>query len=231
MQPKLLRPSWTTPAAVLCGWIPSAYGLFLIGFLVSLFLFFEGRSATLEDAIVSDVLSPDDNPRGYLVAAAAVSACGLLLLPAADLFQRGWDQRCRRWSVTGAWLYRIGLTAMVAIGATTPFQEPYVPVHIGLAFVALMGMVAGLAVCLGVAACSSTSFRVPLAVLSFLQIGALLFLAILVIFPSGFLDRRFLALFEWLLNALIAAGTVSVAAALNVASNQAGRNHGGWGGR
>lgn len=164
---------------------------------------------------MSDLLSPSDNPRGYFIAAIATLLCGLLLLlPAATLFQHGWNPPQRRWAGLGAWLYRLGLMATIAVGISTPFQQPYVPVHIWLAFAAFMSLAAGLAVSLGVAAGSATSARWPLATLGALQVGALSFLAYLFCFaPAWFEDRRWLlAVCEWGLSALIAAGTVVVAA-------------------
>ncbi|MGD0537438.1 MAG: hypothetical protein ABSC03_07315 [Verrucomicrobiota bacterium] len=209
--------SWTTPGFVLRRWIPAACGIFLAGFALSVAAKCTGRSATLEDAIMSDLLSPSDNPRGYLIAAMATMLCGLLLLPAATLFQHGWNQPRRRWAVLGAWLYRLGLIATMAVGMTTPFQQPYVPVHLWLAFAAFMSLAAGLAVSLGVAACSATSARARFALgsLGALQIGTVIFLACLLVTPDYFQDRRwFMAVCEWGLSALIAAGTVAVAATL-----------------
>lgn len=194
-----------------------AYGIFLAGFALSIAAKCAGRPATLEDAIMSDLLSPSDNPRGYFIAAMATMLCGLLLLPAATLFQHGWNPPPRSWAVLGAWLYRLGLIATMAVGTTTPFQQPYVPVHLWLAFAAFMSLAAGLAVSLGVAACSATSARArfSLATLGALQIGALIFLAYLFVTPDYFQDRRwFMAVCEWVLGALIVAGTVAVAAML-----------------
>ena len=227
MRRELRKLSWTTPNVVLRLWIPAACSVFVIGFLISLVFFFQGRTAKLEDALISDLLSPDDNPRGYLFAAIATSACGLLLLPASALFDKGWGHLYRRWALLGAWLYRIGLIATIVIGASTPFQVPYIPVHVRLAYLAFMSMAAGLAVSLCIAARLSTSARVPLATLAALQTGALLYLAYEFLGPNNFLGSRwFLAFCEWTLSALIAAGTAAVAAALNAVSNGAERRAG-----
>lgn len=219
LQPRIPTGSWPTPTVVLRRFIPLAYGVFLAGFSGSAALVSAGRSPRLEDGIMSDLLSRTDNPRGCFIAAIATVVCGLLLLPTATLFQRGWSSPHRGWTVLGAWLYRVGLVATIATGVTTPFQQPYVPFHLWLAFLAFMSIAAGLAVSLTVAACSFSSARFRLAALAALQVGALLFLAYLFVTPRYFDGRRwFLAVCEWVLSALIVTGTVSLAAVLARAS-------------
>ncbi|MHC4930336.1 MAG: hypothetical protein ACYTFU_11865 [Planctomycetota bacterium] len=217
---KLLKSSWTSPTFVLGRLIPGAYGVFVAGFVISAGVFSADRTLTLEDGIMSDLLSRKDNPHGYLISAIATMICGGLLLPAANLFQRGWKGSPRGWVVLGAWLYRLGLIAAIAVGVTTPLQQPYISFHIWLSYLAFMSMVAGLGVSLEVAAYSSTSARIPLAVLGVFQIGTLLFLVHLFFSPSYFEGRRWLlAVYEWALSALIAAGTIAQAAALVRAKN------------
>ena len=123
---KLLKSSWTSPTFVLGRLIPGAYGVFVAGFVISAGIFSADRTLTLEDGIMSDLLSRIDNPHGYLISAIATMICGGLLLPAANLFQRGWKGSPRGWVVLGAWLYRLGLIAAIAVGVTTPLQKPYI---------------------------------------------------------------------------------------------------------
>jgi hypothetical protein len=211
------------PASVLRRLIPAACGIFLVGFVISAAFHCADRAPALENGVMSDLLSREDNPRGYLFSAIATVVCGVLLLPAATLFRRACAGPHRRWAVRGAWLYRVGLIAAIAIGATTPLQQPYIPIHIWMAFLAFACTVAGLAVGLGVAAVASTSARVPLAGLAALQVAALLFLGYISVSPE-YLDGRLglLAVSEWLLCSLIAAGTVALAAALVRASSHQG---------
>ena len=222
--------TWATPAFALHRLIPGAYGVFLAGFVISGAIFSAGRKLTLENGLMSDLLSRIENPRGYLISTIATVACGALLLPTATLFQRGWKSV---WAVLGAWLYRIGLIATIAIGATTFVQRPYTPIHIWLAFVAFMSLVAGLGVSLVVAACSHPSARFVLAALGAFQIGALLFLAYVfgggLFFGVDFFEGRrwFLPICEWALCALIALGTVALTAVLARRSNPPGD----WDGR
>jgi hypothetical protein len=163
---------------------------------------------------MSDLLSRIDNPRGYLISAIATVVCGLLLLPVATLFQRTCRSLHCRWAVMGAWVYRGGLAAAIATGISTPFQQPYVPIHIYLAFAAFMALVAGLTICLAATACFLTSARLRLAVLAALHAAALSFLTFVFLTPRYFDGRRwFLAVCEWGLSVLIAVGTMALAAA------------------
>ncbi len=205
--------SWTSPTFVLWRLIPLAYGVFLAGYLISIVVVSAGRSPRLEDGIMSDLLSRSDNPRGYLISAAATVVCGLLLLPTATLLQKACGLLHYRWAVLGAWIYRVGLVATIATGASTPFQQPYVPIHIYLAFLAFMSLVAGLAICHAVVALSMPSARLRHATLATLQVSVLLYLTYLFFTPRYFDGRRwFLAVCEWVVSALIVSGTVSLIA-------------------
>ena len=162
---------------------------------------------------MSGLLSRSDNPRGYFISAAATVVCGLLLLPTATLFQKGCGLLHHRWAVLGAWIYRVGLVATIATGASTPFQEADVPIHIYLAFLAFMSLMAGLAICHAVVALSMPSARLRHATLATLQVSVLLYLTYLFFTPRYFDGRRwFLAVCEWVVSALIVSGTVSLAA-------------------
>ena len=162
---------------------------------------------------MSDLLSRIDNPRGYLISAVATVLCGLLLLPVATVFQRGCGLLHSRWAALGAWIYRVGLIAMIATGVSTPFQQSYVPIHVYLAFLAFMSLVTGLAICHAATALLITSGRLRHATLAILQMGAFLYLTYLFFSPGYFDERRwFLAACEWVVSALIVTGTVSLVA-------------------
>lgn len=215
LRDRLWKTCWTSPRFVLGRLIPVAYGVFGAGFMISAAVFSADRTLTLENGIMSDLLSRIDNPHGYLISAIATTICGVLLLPAASLFQRGLKNSPRVWAVLGAWLYRLGLIAVIAVGVTTPLQQPYIPFHIWLSYFAFISMVAGLGVSLGAAAYSARPTRIPLAVLGAIHIVTLLFLVYLFFSPRYFDGRRWLlAVFEWALSALIAAGTIALAATL-----------------
>lgn len=219
------KATWTTPAFALRRLIPAGYGVFLAGFAISGALFSAGRELRLENGLMSDLLSRVNNPRGYLFSTIATVACGVLLLPTATIFQRGWSSA---WAVLGAWFYRVGLIATIVLGATTPLQQPYIPIHIWLTFLALMSLAAGLAMCLVIAACTNAPARFLLAALGALQMSTLLFLAYVflagLLFHADFFEgRRWLTpVCEWALNALIAVSTVALTAVLARRSNPPG---------
>lgn len=220
LQLKSMKTNWTTPAFVLRRLIPVAYGVFFIGFVISAAIYSWQRTPTLEDGIMSDLLSRIDNPHGYLFSAIASVICSLFLLPAATIFQRGWKRSPRRWTIFGAWLYRLGLIATIVIGATTPLQQPYTLFHIWIALFAFLSTVAGLTVSLWIAVYASPFTRFWLVVLGVLQICALLFLVYEFFSFLGFFSdcfeghRGLLAVFEWSWVALIAASVGVLVAAL-----------------
>jgi len=196
-------------------WIPLGYSLFFAGLALSVVVRCSGRPFRLEDAILSDLLSRLDNPRGCLVASIATTLCGLVLLPVASFVQKRLNT-LRRWTVLGAWLYRLGLFAVIVVGITTPFQQPYVPIHVYLTFFAFMCFVAGLAICLATAACAVKAWQWSLRMLAGIEAAFLLFLTYALVTPDFFHDRRdWLAVCEWVLCSSVAVCTVALVAALS----------------
>ena len=208
---------WITPAMVLRVWIPAAYTVFVVSLLISAGFFYSGRLVRIEDALMSVLLSRRDNPNGYLIAAIGTAVCGVLLLPAATLFH-DYLQAIHRLGA-GAWIYRLGLVAVIAIGGLAPFQsEAFGPVHIYLAFLAFTAMVAGLAACLGEAAFGRIPGRLWLSALAAVHTGELLFLIYTWFVPypaQGYGPWTSLAALEWDLCLSIAVGTTALALALN----------------
>ena len=104
-------------------------------------------------------------------------------------------------------------------------QQPYTPFHIWIALFAFLSTVAGLAISIWIAVTYTNSTRFWLVVLGVLQIGALLFLVYeFFSFLGFFIDlfqghRGFLAVFEWLWVALIAASVGVLVTDLDRASN------------
>ena len=194
---------------VLRRWIPSAFGLFIVGFAVSAFVSQEGKIPTLEQLIMSDLLSPIDSPRSYMLAVGATAGCSVLLLPVATFLRSTHLATKHKCSALGVWLYHLGLIALFATALSTPFQEPYVPVHVYLAFLAFMGMTAGLAALLFADALRRRTRRMLSAAIGSLQAIAWMFLAYVFLTPDFFDGRRWLlGLSEWLLTGLIGVGTI-----------------------
>ena len=201
----------TKPSLVLNRIIPLAYGIYLAGFSISAAVRLAGQRPKLEDAIMSDLLSPEYNPRGCYISAVAAAFCGFMLLPSVGLFIRTWRTLGTRWGEVGAWLYGLGLLSVIATAVSAPFQMPYVPIHIYLAFIAFMSLVAGLGISLTAAVFVSHAARLKFAVAAVVLLGAFIYLIYLFFAPEYFAGRRWLlALLEWALGALIGIGTVLV---------------------
>ena len=168
------------------------------------------ESTVLENAIMSDLLSPEDNPSGYFFAVSGTAVCAALLLPLTMVIRPDINGGQRCWLSIGTWLFRIGLFLSIAIAMTTPFQESYIPSHVNMAFMAFAAMAAGLAVILIAAAYLSRTLRLTSALLGSLHALALIFLAYMFSIPNYFEGRRWvLGLCEWLLAAVIAIGTIA----------------------
>ncbi|HYW48946.1 MAG TPA: hypothetical protein VE959_39145 [Bryobacteraceae bacterium] len=206
------RPTPRVVAGVLA---PCAVALLLAGTAWSAAIYYSARPLVFADAVLSDLQSPDDNPHGYLPAALATVLCGLLLFPAATLFQTALGQSHRRLAAAGAWLYRAGLAAAVAMGLLEPFQELYSPLHVLLAYAAFVAFVAALGICTAVAASAGLRpHRAVWVVAAALQCLALAMIFEVVRVPwveGGFWSS--LAAGELALCALIAGTTAALAAA------------------
>ncbi len=90
--------------------------IFLAGMRVSGAIYFSGRAVTFNDAVISNFLSPSDNPNGYLPAALATALAGLMLAPTEVTLCRRMG-RIHRWgSILGTAFYATGLLAAILIG-------------------------------------------------------------------------------------------------------------------
>lgn len=68
---------------------------FFVSLAVSSFFYYSGKPFDWKSEIISNLQSPPDNPRGYLIASTGTAISGLLLLPAAVVFYQRlrWVQR------------------------------------------------------------------------------------------------------------------------------------------
>jgi hypothetical protein len=174
--------------------IPVSGVIFVAGLVFSSAIFYSGRPFDAKAAIISDLESPDDNPRGYGASAAGTAAAAILLAPVAAVFYR----RLRRVrpvpALIGALMFALGLGAAIAVGILAPFTRGYSPVHIQLAYAAFIG-IWGSAFFHFIAAGAN---RLLIA----LQGGVLLFLAYSYFVPEFFNNDRLLsglAFWEWML--------------------------------
>jgi len=202
------------PMRVLRLWLPLAYVVFFAGLVLSILARCSDRAFRVEDGILSDLFSRIDNPRGYLIACSAITICGLALLPVASFIQQRLHGASRLSAVSG-WLYRLGVFATIAVGLTTPFQRPYVAVHIYLSFFSFMAMVAGLMLGFAAVARTTRAGKSFLWWLAAMQVAFLLFLGYLLVKPGFFHNRRdALAICEWVMCISIGVCTTLLAIAL-----------------
>lgn len=183
-----------TPRLVRRVLLPASYLVFAAGMLTSGAIFYRGRSFDAKAAIVSDLQSPDDNPRGYWASAAATAISAILLAPAVAVFYRQLRQEHSKLAVSGIILFAAGLASAIAVGILAPFTHGYTPLHVQLASAAFIGISAGTWLHL-LAAQSGRSLII-------FQVAMLLLLIFLCYGPMDFdNDRLFtsLAFWEWVL--------------------------------
>ncbi len=97
----------------------------------------------MKAAVLSDLQSPDENPHGYLVAAAAASAAAILLAPVAWVSYRYLRKPHPCLALAGAAGFAVGLASAMATGVLAPFTHGHTPLHIQLASAAFLGITAG----------------------------------------------------------------------------------------
>jgi hypothetical protein len=195
-----------TPRLVRRTLIPASYLVFFAGLILSGAIFFRGKAFEPKSAIISDLASPDDNPRGYGASAAGTAIAGILLTPAAMMFYRRLRKGQPKLALAGAIMFALGLGAAVAIGILAPFTHGYTPVHIQLAYAAFIGICGGVLLHL-IAARAARG-------LIALQCAVLLFLVYLYVGPELFTNDRLLtslAFWEWVLCVDCAVGLWALA--------------------
>jgi len=119
---------------------------------ISSAVYFARRPVRFSDSVISNFLSPDENPMGYLAAALGTAIAALVLAPTARLFYRRLNLIHRLGSIAGTTFYAVGLLAAILIGCLAPVRGLDYSVHLALAYGAFMSLQAGIAVYLTVAA-------------------------------------------------------------------------------
>ena len=174
--------------------IPMSGVIFVTGLGFSEAAFYSGKPFDAKAAIISDLESPDDNPRGYGASAAGTATAAILLTPAVAVFYRRLRRVRPAPALVGTLMFAAGLGAAISIGILAPFTRGYSPVHIQLAYAAFIGIWGG------------TFFHFIAAkanqVLIALQGSVLLFLGYSYFLPEFFNNDRLLtglAFWEWML--------------------------------
>ena len=197
-----------TPRLVGRVFLPLSCAVFFGSLMVASVFYFRDRPFDFKAAVISDLESPEDNPRGYGFAALGTAVSAILLIPVAMLFHSRLRTFRRKPALLGAALFAAGVAAAIAIGFLAPFTHDYTAVHIQLAFAAFIGICSGTLVCSTIAAApalaAGSAWGPTLMAMMLLQGGVLLFL-IYVYFTPHFFNYKglltSLAFWEWLLCA------------------------------
>ena len=150
-------------------WVAASFAIFLAGMAISSALYFSRRPVRFADAVLSNFLSPIDNPSGYPAAAIGTTLAGFTLLPTCMVFHR------RIKSVAATALYAAGLLAAILIAGLSPFPDIDFSVHLALAYGAFMSLQLGISIYLAVAAYRSKSRRLTAWAATEWIIGVILF--------------------------------------------------------
>jgi hypothetical protein len=186
--------------------LPASYLVLMAGLTASGAVFYHGKPFDAREAVISDLESPEHNPRGYAASATGIALSGFLLAPAAAVFYLRLRKGSPNAALAGAILFAVGLAAAIAIGVLAPFTRGYSLVHIQLAYAVFIGI------------CGGTFFHLLAARaargLIALQLGVLLFLVYLYFEPGIFNNARLLtslAFWEWMLCLSCGAGLWALA--------------------
>jgi hypothetical protein len=186
--------------------VAASTAIFLAGIGISAAIYFSSRPLHFNDAVISNFLSPADDPLGYLAASVGTVVAGFLLAPAAVIFYRRLSAIHRWGSITGAALFGTGLAAAIALGSLAPVPAIDFSLHLFLAYAAFMSLQAAVSVYLTVAAYGSRSRRLAAFAAAEWILGILLFC---VSFGPDWPGS--VAFCEWGLFATIAAGLLVLA--------------------
>lgn len=198
-----------TPRLAYRVFVPASELIFVLGLLVSGTIFFRGKALDFKAAVISDLESPEDDPRGYAVLAGGIAVSGALLAPAAVIFYLALRDKKRWLARIGAGCFALGIAGAIAIGATAPVTRGYSPMHVYLAYAAFIGITGG--IWFNVLALPSLSF------MKWFQGGVFLFLLYLCFGPDFFSDDHLLtsiAFWEWLLCADVGFALMALARAV-----------------
>ncbi len=178
-------------------------GLGIIVFLAGLIVASK-RASTLfsipHEAVISALVSPLENPRGYLIAAAAIAICGALMLPAVRTVFVGLRETGMLISGVGSLLLALGFLGEISLGCMAGLWSIYDHTHMILAFATFIAIAAGLTICLTLAARLRRNYGLLL--LAAIQLIAVAILVYMLFNPGFPPERSFLtslAFAEWLL--------------------------------
>ena len=201
--------------------IPASSLIFFSSLLVSSAFYHSSKQVKLNDAVISSLQSPNDNPRGYPIACAGTAISAMLFLPA--FFFRTLFRGNRIVATAGSLIYTLGLIAALLIGCLAPFPRLYDHVHIPLAYAAFIAIATGLLICLALASYplvrKGGTSGIAMLPLVLILLVVVLYLFYLVLAPDdhapdhGLLNN--VAFVEWTLSVCIALYTAILTAVLS----------------
>lgn len=131
--------------------VAASIAIFLAGIAISAVSYFSRRPLRFSDAVISNFLSPDDNPGGYLAASLGTVIAALVLALSAPLFYKRMSKIHKAASIAAAVLYGSGLLAATLIGCLAGVSGLDFSVHLMLAYAAFISLQAGISIYLTLA--------------------------------------------------------------------------------
>jgi hypothetical protein len=180
--------------------VSASIAIFLTGVGFSAAFYFSRRPIRFNDAVISNFLSPGDNPGGYLVGALGTAIAGVVLAPTAFAFYRRMGSINKAATIAASAFYGAGLLAAISIACLSPVRGLDFSIHLVLAYVAFISLQIGISIYLTVAAYGAKSRRLSV----FTAVEWALPASLLVLSCCG--PDSATASCEWGLCATIAAG-------------------------
>src|ERR1051326_2768319 len=124
--------------------IPVSSGVFFIGLIVSSFYFYSQKEFNWTAAIISDLQSPIENPKGYLPASLGTAISVIFLVPLLISMSLKLERIKRIPAIFGTSIFGLGIIGGIIIGFLSPFPKYYEIVHIPIAFATFIFIVGGI---------------------------------------------------------------------------------------
>ncbi|TRX61852.1 hypothetical protein FNH22_03495 [Fulvivirga sp. M361] len=161
--------------------------------------------------LISDILSKHNNPEGAWIAILGINICVILLYPVTQALQINQGKRLRTASLTGRWMFFLGILSIIALSLTSLLDEGgYSDLHVWMAYASFMGVVGGLTIGFTINFLSGYKRLLSLT-LTMILLATFSYLAYLFTQPEYFNGRLWLlAVYEWMLSAIISAGIIQI---------------------
>jgi hypothetical protein len=155
-----------TPTRLRSTLLPASFAVYLTGFFISATVFLHGKPFVPKTILLSDLASPQENPKGYIALLIATVLTALLFLPVASICHRCSRRSLIRGVATTA--FSAGSAAALLIASLAPVTGTSSTLHIQLAYGAFSGILLGTTLHLIAIRAHYTIIAVQIAVLLFL---------------------------------------------------------------